>query len=44
VLNRGADTEEARARLEQRKKDAGLGHRTDIKTFVDLIEVDEKRM
>jgi len=43
VLNRGNDTDELRARLEQRKKDANLAHRTDVKTFVDFIEADEKR-
>jgi hypothetical protein len=43
VLNRGNDTEENRARLEQRKAHAGLANRADIKTFADLIEFDEKR-
>jgi hypothetical protein len=44
VLNRGNDTEERKARLKQRKEESGLSHRDDIKSFADLIEVDEKRM
>ena len=44
VLNRGADGEDVRARLETRKKEMGLGHREDVKTFVDLIDADEKRI
>jgi hypothetical protein len=44
ILNRGSDNDEARARLEQRKKDAGLAHRADIKTFCDFIDADEKRI
>jgi hypothetical protein len=44
VLNRGNDNDESRARLEQRKRDAGLEHRTDVKTFVDFIDADEKRI
>lgn len=44
VLNRGNDEEAARARLEQRKKDCGLTHRTDVKTFVDFIDADEGRL
>lgn len=43
VLNRGRDAEDARARLEQRKKDLGLGDRADITTFVEMIDADEKR-
>lgn len=35
---------EMEARLRQRKTDAGLAHRDDIKTFADFIEADEKRM
>jgi len=31
------------ARLQQRKEQAGLGHRADIKNFVDYIDADEKR-
>lgn len=34
---------EAVARLKQRKEDAGLAHRDDIKNFVDFIDADEKR-
>ena len=44
ILNRGSDTDEMRARLEQRKKDAGLAHRAEILTFVDFIDADEKRI
>ena len=43
VLNRGRDADDARARLHQRKQEAGLAGRQDIETFVDLIDVDEKR-
>jgi len=32
------------ARLKQRKADAGLAHRDDIRTFVDFIDADEKRI
>jgi Domain of unknown function (DUF5069) len=31
------------ARLQMRKEQAGLGHRTDLTTFVDYIDADEKR-
>ncbi len=31
------------ARLAQRKEQAGIAHRDDIRFFVDLIDVDEKR-
>jgi Domain of unknown function (DUF5069) len=34
---------EMQERLRQRKADAGLAHRDDIKTFADFIEADEKR-
>ena len=44
ILNRGNDTEERKARLKQRKDEGGLSHRDDIRSFADLIEVDEKRM
>ena len=44
ILNRGNDADDARARLVQRKKETGTAHREDIKTFVDLIEADEKRI
>ncbi len=31
-------------RLKMRKHEAGLGHRDDIRTFVDFIDADEKRI
>ena len=43
ILNRGNDAEDSRARLEKRKQELGLSHRPDVKTFVDLIDADEKR-
>jgi hypothetical protein len=44
LLNRGTEPGEVMERLEMRKKQAGLENRTDIKTFVDYIDTDEKRM
>jgi hypothetical protein len=44
VLNRGQDADDARARLQQRLQETGLAHRTDIKTFVEMIDADEKRI
>ena len=45
LLNRGREADPAlRERLAQRKKAAGLAHRDDIQTFVDLIDGDEKRI
>jgi len=45
VLNRGTEPEpELQARLKMRKEQAGLTHRDDIKTFVDFIDADEKRI
>jgi hypothetical protein len=45
VLNRGNDGDAAsKERLEVRKQQAGLAHRADIKTFVDYIDADEKRI
>ena len=35
---------EMEARLKMRKEQAGISHRDDIKTFVDFIDADEKRM
>ena len=35
---------EMEARLQQRKAAAGMGHRDEIKTFVDFIDADEKRL
>lgn len=32
------------ARLKKRKEESGLSHRDDIKTFVDYIDADEKRI
>jgi len=31
-------------RLRQRKRESGLAHRDDIRTFVDYIDADEKRL
>ena len=44
VLNRGTEDEEMKTRLQQRKIAAGLAHRDEIKTFVDFIDADEKRL
>jgi hypothetical protein len=44
ILNRGQDDDAAKARLKMRKEQAGLAHRDDIKTFVDFIDADEKRL
>jgi hypothetical protein len=44
ILNRGTEPGEVMERLEMRKKQAGLENRADIKTFVDYIDTDEKRM
>ena len=35
---------EAQARFKMRMEQAGLSHRHDIKTFVDYIDADEKRL
>jgi hypothetical protein len=35
---------EMEARLKMRKEQAGLGHREDIRSFVDFIDADEKRI
>jgi len=43
VLNRWREGEDLKARIKQRKEQAGLAHRDDIHTFVDLIDADEKR-
>ena len=32
------------ARLQMRKEQAGIGHRSEIKCFVDMIDADEKRI
>ena len=44
VLNRGNDEDSARERLSFRLKEAGMEKRTEIKTFVDFIDADEKRI
>jgi hypothetical protein len=36
--------EAARARLKMRKEQCGGAHRDDVKTFVDVIDLDEKRI
>jgi len=38
------DNPEMQARLKMRKEQAGLQHRDDIRTFVDFIDADEKRI
>ena len=45
MLNRPkADNLEAIARLKMRKEQAGIAHRDDIRSFVDFIDADEKRI
>jgi hypothetical protein len=44
VLNRGTEGGEITARLQMRKEESGFIHRDDIKTFVDYIDADEKRI
>jgi len=45
VLSRPkADDEAAKARFKMRLEQAGLSHRQDLKTFVDYIDADEKRL
>ena len=45
MLNRPPrDDAAAQERFKQRKQECGLGHRDDIKTFVDLNDADEKRL
>jgi hypothetical protein len=45
MLNRPAPGDTAaQERLQQRKKEFGLQHRDDIKTFVDMNDADEKRL
>jgi hypothetical protein len=39
-----ADDAAMQTRLAERKQQAGLAHREDIKTFVDFIDADEKRI
>jgi Domain of unknown function (DUF5069) len=45
VLSRPlANDEAACARFKMRKEQSGIAHRDDIKTFVDYIDADEKRL
>lgn len=44
LLKRGTEEGEIKDRLKMRKEQAGLAHRDDIKTFVDYIDADEKRI
>jgi hypothetical protein len=45
VLSRPlASDPSAQARLEKRKAESNLAHLTDLKTFVDYIDADEKRL
>ena len=38
-----ADDQAGQERLKMRKEQGGLGQRTDIKSFIDFIDADEKR-
>jgi hypothetical protein len=44
ILNRGTEGGEVTERLNMRKEQSGFSHRDDIKTFVDYIDADEKRI
>lgn len=45
LLNYGRVGDEAmQARFKMRKEQAGLAHRADVQTFVDIIDADEKRL
>lgn len=45
VLSRPkADDEPAKARLKMRKEQCGQPHRDDVKTFIDVIDLDENRI
>lgn len=44
ILKRGTEEGEIKDRLKMRKEQAGLAQRDDIKTFVDFIDADEKRI
>lgn len=45
MLNRPRlDDAAGQERLQQRKAEAGLSHRDDIRSFVDFIDADEKRI
>jgi hypothetical protein len=39
-----ADDAAGQTRLRERKQQAGLAHRDDVRTFVDFIDADEKRI
>ncbi len=39
-----ADDPKALERFQMRMKESGLSHRTELKTFVDYIDADEKRL
>ena len=43
VFNHGKEGGEITERLKMRKEKAGLAHRSEIQTFVDYIDADEKR-
>jgi len=44
IINRGKEGGAIAERLMMRKKQAGIEHRDDIQTFVDYIDLDEKRI
>jgi len=44
LLKRGTEGGELTERLTLRKNAAGIGHRDDVKCFVDFIDADEKRI
>ncbi|HZQ47518.1 MAG TPA: DUF5069 domain-containing protein [Verrucomicrobiae bacterium] len=44
ILKRGTEEVEIKDRLKMRKEQAGLAQRDEIKTFVDYIDADEKRI
>ena len=44
MLRYPADDQAMQDRLKMRKEQAGLAHRDDIRSFVDFIDADEKRL
>lgn len=44
LLNRGTEGGEVTERLKMRKEQAGMAGRDEIKTFVDYIDADERRI
>ena len=44
IFKRGTEGGEYTERLKMRKAQAGLAHRDDIKTIIDYIDADEKRI